>query len=123
MNTSVLENATCGNLDWDMIKPWFDELKPRSNEEKELEKALAEVTAIFKVGDIVRVKDTSYIGVIHRFNTSLGGFYPGVRYPIFVKITKSEDPKWATVAGSVFEYELNQVIPFQETSILVSENL
>ena len=114
MSIEALENAVWGNVDWDKIKPLFEQLKPQSNEEKELEILLAEVTAVFKVGDIVHVKGTSYIGVIHGFNTSLGGFYPGVRYPIFVKITKSENPKRANVPGSVFEYDLTQVVHFKQ---------
>lgn len=114
MSIEALEHAVWGNVDWDKIKPLFEQLKSQPTEEKELEKVLALVTAVFKVGDIVHVKGTSYIGVIHGFNTSLGGFYPGVRYPIFVKITKSENPKRANVPGSVFEYDLSQVVHFKQ---------
>lgn len=37
-------------------------------------------------GKRVKVKTTGYIGTVEKLNTSNGGFYPGSRYPIYVRI-------------------------------------
>jgi hypothetical protein len=54
-------------------------------------------------GKKCKVKFTSHEGIVHRLNESTSGFYPGGRFPIYVKITNGE------AAGQVFEYDLDQV--------------
>lgn len=93
----------------DMLKQLKKELQPQHDEEKLLEGILHSVKQKFSVGQIVTIKDTGYTGVVTGFNECLGGFYPGVRYPIFVKITKSEDPNFERAVGCIFEYSENQV--------------
>lgn len=64
-----------------------------------------EAIAFFEAnkGKTCKVLYTNHIGIIHGLNTSTAGFYPGSRYPIYVKITS------ASAEGSIFEYELNQL--------------
>lgn len=59
-----------------------------------------------RIGKPCKVKSTSHIGVVHGVNMASRGFYPGSRYPIFVKITESTHER---AIGDVFEYELDQV--------------
>ena len=54
-------------------------------------------------GKKVKVKYTSHEGVLHELNTSTGGFYPGSRFPFYVKMTAGP------AIGSIFEYERDQV--------------
>ncbi len=60
-------------------------------------------------GKLCRVKHTCYTGIVHKLNTSTGGFYPGKLYPIYVKITHSSESEFERAVGSVFEYALNQI--------------
>lgn len=61
-------------------------------------------------GKNCKLKHTNYNGVIDSLNTSTSGFYPGSKYPIYVKITKSNDKKYDHVVGNVFEYNLDQIV-------------
>jgi len=63
----------------------------------------------------VEVKGTSYIGRVHGFNERLGGFYPGVRYPVLVRIihNDSNSTRFNDVPGSVFEYDIEQLEHYQ----------
>lgn len=99
---------------WDEIKPLLTQLQPQTDEEQKLEKVLLVAKAKFKIGDIVVVQGTSYTGIIHGFNSRLGGFYSGVCYPIFVKIIESDDPRFSYAIGSVFEYDIDQVMHFKQ---------
>lgn len=96
---------------WDSIKPLLKELQPKTNEQSELEKVLAIAKDKFKVGDIVAVKYTSYIARVHGYNECVGGFYPGVRSPVLVKIihNDADSKRFNDVPGSVFEYGLDQL--------------
>lgn len=58
------------------------------------------------IGKPCKVKHTSHLGVVHGVNTSSSGFYPGSRFPVYVKITESG---MKDAVGSVFEYDLDQV--------------
>lgn len=55
-------------------------------------------------GKKVKVKYTSYEGILHSLNTSTSGFYPGSRYPFYVQITSEGKAK-----DSIFEYDAEQV--------------
>lgn len=55
------------------------------------------------------IKGTDYIGEIVELNTSEGGFYPGSRCPIYVKILQSTNNKYPEAVGHVFEYNLPQI--------------
>ena len=55
-------------------------------------------------GKKVKVKYTTHEGNLYKLNTSTGGFYPGSRYPFYVKITNEGKAK-----DCVFEYDANQV--------------
>lgn len=61
------------------------------------------------VGRGVRVLGTCYEGIIYSCNKAESGFYPGSRFPVFVKITKSSDPLFDTSIDTVFEYSLDQI--------------
>ena len=61
------------------------------------------------IGNPVKVMGTSYKGVIHSCNKAQGGFYPGIRYPVYVRITETDDAIFECAIGQVFEYELDQI--------------
>lgn len=65
----------------------------------------AEARAFFEKhqGKPCTVTGTSHEGIVHKLNEATAGFYPGSRYPIYVKITNGE------AVGDVFEYGLDQV--------------
>lgn len=67
-------------------------------------------TEQFPVGCTVRVKDTPYIGRVVGYNKKLGGFWPGVRYPIQVQLESACVPSLAVALDAVFEYGLDRVI-------------
>ena len=95
---------------WESIKPLMEELRPKCGEEKQLETVLAIARQLFPIGAHIKVKNTGYTAKVVRYNTNLGGFYPGVRYPIIVKITHSNDFKFRKGAvGSTFEYTTDQL--------------
>jgi hypothetical protein len=54
-------------------------------------------------GKPCKIKWTSHEAIVHSLNEATAGFYPGSRYPIKVKITNGES------AGTIFEYDLDQV--------------
>lgn len=54
----------------------------------------------------VKVLGTEHIGTITELNEAKGGFYPGSRYPIFVKIEESGNQ---AAIGDLFEYDLDQL--------------
>lgn len=85
------------------------ELGPQPGEEAQLNALLQLARERYPVGTPVKVLWTSYTGVVHGHNERLGGFYPGVRYPVYVRITSTEDPKFAEAVGRVFEYGLDQM--------------
>lgn len=55
-------------------------------------------------GKRVKVKYTSYEGILHSLNMSTSGFYPGSRYPFYVQITSEGKAK-----DCIFEYDAEQV--------------
>jgi hypothetical protein len=64
----------------------------------------------FPIGVAVAILHTPYIGEIETYNDRLGGFYPGVRYPLKITIRHSSDPKFVERAvGSTFEYHYDQI--------------
>lgn len=58
------------------------------------------------IGKKVSIKGTDYTGVIDRINKSTTGFYPGHRFPYYVKI----DEGCGKASGQVFEYAEDQVV-------------
>lgn len=58
------------------------------------------------IGRECNVKYTSHKGIITAANTSDRGFYPGGRFPVYVKITSSGMEK---AIGQTFEYGLDQI--------------
>lgn len=69
-------------------------------------------------GKKCKIKYTSHIGEVVGPNTSDRGFYPGGRFPAYVKILKSG---MESAVGQVFEYGLDQVELLPEES--KNENL
>lgn len=55
-------------------------------------------------GKKVKVKYTTHEGILYKLNTSTGGFYPGSRFPFYVKITNE-----GKAQGCIFEYDAGQV--------------
>jgi hypothetical protein len=76
--------------------------------DEDIQKIFAEAQRRFKPRDLVKIDHTDYVGTIAGYNTSTGGFYPGWRFPVYVKIDGScfEDKESRT-----FEYVLDQVLP------------
>lgn len=66
-------------------------------------------------GKIIKVKHTSYHGEVYKLNEATGGFYPGSREPIYIRITAVDDEKWAKVVGQVFSYSLDQLELVEKT--------
>ena len=58
-------------------------------------------------GKVVAIKGTSMTGLVERLNTSTRGFYPGGRYPIYVKILTDTRP--VDSVGRTFEYDIDQL--------------
>lgn len=58
------------------------------------------------IGRACKIKHTSHTGIITDVNTSDCGFYPGGRYPAYVKITESGMKE---AIGCTFEYGLDQI--------------
>ena len=56
-----------------------------------------------------RIAYTDYTGEIVGLNTATGGFYPGSREPVYVKITGCETEKFKSAIGETFSYALDQV--------------
>ena len=65
------------------------------------------------IGRTCKIKYTSHTGIITGANTSEHGFYPGGRFPVYVKITASGMEK---AIGSTFEYGLDQIDFGEETN-------
>lgn len=89
-------------------------LGPKPGEAEQLAALLQIARERYPVGAPVKVLWTSYTGVVHGHNERLGGFYPGVRYPIYVRITACEDEKFQKAVGSVFEYGMDQMEAIQK---------
>ncbi len=87
----------------------YRELKPENNEEAKLAVVLAAAEVSFPLGCKVKVMGTGYIAEVVKYNKNLGGFYPGVRYPVLVKIIRSKDKKFRKAVGMIFEYTPDQL--------------
>jgi len=85
------------------------ELKPKEDEHILLEETIEKAKKKLSVGKTVRIIGTGYTGIVKGFNERLGGFYPGVRYPIFVKIIYSKNEKFKEAEGQTFEYGIDQL--------------
>lgn len=73
-----------------------------------LEETLSKAKESFPIGSIINVIGTTYVGEVVRYNERQSGFYPGYRYPIYVKIIHAtHDPHNAV--GMTFEYSLDNV--------------
>lgn len=59
-----------------------------------------------RIGKQCEVAHASHRGIVHGVNMASCGFYPGSRYPIFVKIT---DSSMKEAIGDIYEYDLEQV--------------
>jgi len=94
---------------WDSIKKLHEELKPALGEQSELATLLEIVKVKFPIGSKVKINPTSYIGIVDSYNERTGGFYPGIRYPVNVKIISTEDVAFNTAIGKVFEYGADQL--------------
>lgn len=55
-------------------------------------------------GKKVKVKYTAHEGVLYELNMSRSGFYPGSRFPFYVKITSE-----GKAQGCIFEYDADQI--------------
>lgn len=87
----------------------YKEMKQDMSTKEELEVALADAEISFPIGCKVAVLGTGYLAEVVDYNRRLGGFYPGVRYPVIVKIFRSKDRKFRKVVGMKFEYSTGQL--------------
>ena len=85
------------------------ELRPTDGEREQLAIVLAEAEAKLPIGSVVKINLTSYTAEVVGFNTALGGFYPGIRYPVRVKIVASKDPRFGNAVGDMFEYNMESL--------------
>jgi hypothetical protein len=92
--------------EWDSLKLLYSELRPTAGEPTRLQEKLAFAKQEFPIDAIVKVKYTSYKGVVTGYNMTLGGFYPGERYPVYVKILDDGELGGGLhkVVGETFEY-------------------
>ncbi len=81
------------------------EMKAKESTAYQLEEVLAKAQDMFLVGTQVKL-NCGHSGVVTGYNDKKGGFYPGVEYPVYIKITKSDMLK---AIGSTFEYSLDQL--------------
>ena len=86
----------------------YKEMQPAVGEKAELDKLLDQVKDTHPIGMYVEVEHTTHIGIIVSYNKNLGGFYPGIRYPVNVKIIYSSLDK---AVDCTFEYEADQLKP------------
>ena len=86
----------------------YKEMQPAAGEKAELDKLLDQVKETHPIGMYVDVEHTTHIGIVVSYNNNLGGFYPGVRYPVNVKIIYSSLDK---AVGCTFEYGADQLKP------------
>lgn len=61
------------------------------------------------VGKRVKIKHTSYHGIVHKFNSSECGLYSGDRYPIYVKLDSTCVFEGESLEGKVYEYAIDQL--------------
>lgn len=86
------------------------QLTPLYNEQEQLDSLLMDARKKFPIGAKVKILHTGYTGEVVSYNNRLGGFYPGVRYPVCVRITYSEKVEFRERAvGSIFEYGMEQL--------------
>lgn len=73
-----------------------------------LEETLNKAKELFPIGSVVNVIGTTYVGEVVQYNERDFGFYPGYRYPVYVKIIyATRDPHNAV--GMTFEYSLDNI--------------
>ena len=103
----ILLGAAKNGANSDEVAEIYKSLKSNEDDGPSAE-AIAFVEA--NKGKPCKVAYTSHIGVIHGLNTARSGFYPGSRFPVYVKISNGE------AAGRVLEYDLEQVVLVEEGS-------
>lgn len=94
---------------WDLLKPLYDELKPKSGEQEQLDEVLKLAKQSFPIGSMVEVRWTGYTGEIVGYRSNLGGLYPAVEFPVNIKIITCTHDKFKKAIGSIFEYKLDQL--------------
>lgn len=97
----LLQAASNGSSQEDIYKLYKD---LQGNKDAPAPEVIELVTSW--IGRECKIKCTSHTGVITGANTSDRGFYPGGRFPVYVKITASGMDK---AIGSTFEYGLDQI--------------
>ena len=78
-------------------------------EEEKLRGQIQTAMDLYKVGDKVKIKYTSYTGNVTGFNDRLGGLYTGARYPLLVEITSIGNSPHKKALGRIFEYGIEQI--------------
>lgn len=61
------------------------------------------------VGANITFNNKDYTGTIHKYNESRGGFYCGLRYPMYVRITGTTSDKPCDAVGYVYEYGVDEI--------------
>lgn len=89
----------------------FKEMALKAPSQKNVDEMIALAKENFSIGEEVEIVGTSYIGKVTNFNTRTHGFYPGDRYPVFVKIIRILSPPSPNTAkiGDIFEYGIDQL--------------
>lgn len=89
------------------IEAFYGILKDKGDSEPVPDDVVAFIES--NIGNPVNVMGTSYKGVIHSCNKAQGGFYPGIRYSVYVRIIETDNAKFQSAIGQVFEYGLDQI--------------
>lgn len=95
---------------YESYKKLKEEMRPENGEAAQLKSLLVQIKKSHPIGATVKINGTGYTGKIVSYNEKVGGFYPGIRYPIHVEIVKSKNPKFEKAVGCVFEYTPEQVL-------------
>ncbi len=93
----------------DSVLDIYKALKPQMGESEELEIIIKQAAEMFPSNTFVEIIGTNYVGEVVSYNKSLGGLYPGVRYPVNVKIIHSPSERFKTAIGKVFEYTFDNL--------------
>ncbi len=102
------------NFGYESYKKLKEELKPMAGEQEKLSVYIDSLKENFPLHSGVKINGTGYTGRIVKYSNSIGGFYPGLRYPLIIEITASKDTKFAHAVGCVFEYTADQVVVLKE---------
>ena len=91
-----------------MVKEYHTSLLEGPPEPTKRNPAIIIMTQLLTPSDVAELLQIS-VRTVYDHARRLGGFYPGVRYPIYVRIAATGDPKFEAAVGKVYEYGMDQM--------------